>query len=114
MPLDPSLITPAAETGAEWPVGEVRAVAGGEYELGAEIARGATSQRLEARDNRHDRDVIIKRPLAGDDGARLRFERELRLLARLQHHGIVPIYEAGVLPTGEPFVSMPRVEGRTL
>src|SRR6185503_1794685 len=41
-------------------------------------------------------------------------ERELRLLARLQHHGIVPIYEAGVLPGGEPFVSMPRVEGRTL
>ena len=43
-----------------------------------------------------------------------RFEREARITARLQHPGIVPIYEIGCWPDGTPFYSMRMVEGRTL
>ena len=85
---------------------------GGDYELGAELARGRATSIVSARDRRHDRVVALKRPLGPGGGAR--FAREARLAARLQHRGIVPLYEAGHLPAGEPFLAMKRVEGRTL
>ena len=43
-----------------------------------------------------------------------RFEREARVTARLQHPGIVPIYEIGKWPDGTPFYTMRMVDGRTL
>ncbi len=43
-----------------------------------------------------------------------RFEREARVTARLQHPGIVPIYEIGRWPDGTPFYAMRMVDGRTL
>src|SRR3569623_865382 len=36
------------------------------------------------------------------------------ITARLQHPGIVPVYEAGRWPTGEPFFAMKLVSGRPL
>jgi eukaryotic-like serine/threonine-protein kinase len=44
----------------------------------------------------------------------LRFEREARVTARLQHPAIVPIYEIGKWPDGAPFYAMRMVEGRNL
>src|SRR5690606_36942985 len=46
--------------------------------------------------------------------ARLRFAREIRLTARLSHPHIVPLYEAGRWPSGEPFFAMKLVEGSSL
>ena len=43
-----------------------------------------------------------------------RFVREALLTARLQHPSIVPVYEAGRWPTGEPFYAMKLVAGRSL
>ncbi|MEO8553099.1 MAG: protein kinase, partial [Kofleriaceae bacterium] len=43
-----------------------------------------------------------------------RFEREALITARLEHPGIVPVYEAGRWPTGEPFFAMKLVSGRPL
>ena len=40
-----------------------------------------------------------------------RFQREALITARLQHPGIVPVYEAGRWPTGEPFFAMKLVVG---
>ena len=40
-----------------------------------------------------------------------RFQREALITARLQHPGIVPVYEAGRWPTGEPFFAMKLVLG---
>ncbi len=42
------------------------------------------------------------------------FQREIRALARLQHPGIAPLYEAGCTPDGEHFFAMELVEGETL
>jgi hypothetical protein len=53
--------------------------------------------------------------LADDQGERaVRFVREARLTARLEHPGIVPIHEAGRWPGGKPFYAMKMVSGRSL
>src|SRR5262249_62411512 len=43
-----------------------------------------------------------------------RFQREALITARLQPPGIVPVYEAGRWPSGEPFFAMKLVSGRPL
>src|SRR5262249_37763197 len=43
-----------------------------------------------------------------------RFEREVRLAARLQHPGVVPVYDAGFWASGEPFLVMKLVLGQSL
>ena len=43
-----------------------------------------------------------------------RFMREALVTARLQHPAIVPVYEAGRWPAGEPFYAMKLVSGRSL
>ena len=62
------------------------------------------------------RDVALKvltTELAQDDIAR-RLEREARVLAALDHPGIVAIHDAGVLADGRPFYVMRLVRGRRL
>src|SRR5262245_5382354 len=43
-----------------------------------------------------------------------RFLSEARISGRLQHPGIVPVYEVGSLPDTRPFIAMKLIEGRTL
>jgi serine/threonine protein kinase/formylglycine-generating enzyme required for sulfatase activity len=46
--------------------------------------------------------------------SRSRFLAEAQVVAQLQHPGIVPVYDLGELPSGEPYFTMPIVRGRTL
>ncbi|HVV82204.1 MAG TPA: protein kinase [Kofleriaceae bacterium] len=84
------------------------------YELGLEVARGGMGRILAARDLRVGRPVAVKELLGRSRALATRFEREARVTARLQHPGIVPIYEIGQWPDGTPFYSMRMVDGRTL
>jgi eukaryotic-like serine/threonine-protein kinase len=84
------------------------------YALGAEVARGGMGRILAARDLRVGRTVAVKELLGRSPQLAARFEREARVTARLQHPGIVPIYEIGQWPDGTPFYSMRLVDGRTL
>src|SRR5262245_20440550 len=62
------------------------------------------------------RDVALKvlvTELDGDDVAR-RLQREARVLASLEHPGIVAIHDAGTLADGRPFYIMRLVRGRRL
>src|SRR5262245_3206725 len=43
-----------------------------------------------------------------------RFLREARIQARLEHPAIVPVYELGSDPAGQPFFAMKRLAGVTL
>ncbi len=67
-----------------------------------------------ALDQRLGRDVAVKtaRGVDPDDDARL--VREARLTARLEHPGIVPVYDAGRAPDGRPRYAMRLVRGRPL
>jgi tetratricopeptide (TPR) repeat protein/tRNA A-37 threonylcarbamoyl transferase component Bud32 len=81
---------------------------------GEEIARGGMGRIIKARDRRLGRDIAIKELLYASADARVRFEREARITAQLQHPAIVNILEAGTWPSGEPFYVMKLVDGQSL
>ncbi len=70
---------------------------------------------FEARDPALDRAVAIKvlRPEAATAAAAARFTREARLLARLSHPNVVPVYQVGE-SDGLFWFAMARVRGETL
>ncbi len=84
------------------------------YRVEAEIGRGGMGRVLSARDLRIGRAVALKEALPAHPGARERFEREARITARLQHPGIVSVYEVGRWPDGRAFYAMPILSGRSL
>jgi WD40 repeat protein len=86
----------------------------GHYLIEGEHARGGLGRILEAYDQRLDRPVAIKELIDPRGDAIARFVREALVTARLQHPSIVPVYEAGRWPTGEPFYAMKLVTGRSL
>jgi predicted Ser/Thr protein kinase len=70
-----------------------------------------------AHDMRLDRDVAIKvvrADLIANPDARARFRREAQLVARLQHPGLVSVFDYGTLPGGAAFLVMEYVRGRDL
>jgi hypothetical protein len=81
------------------------------FALGAELGRGGMGRVVAATDVALQRPVAIKQPLGGD---RARFEREVRITARLEHPSIVPVHDAGRDDRGEPFYVMRRIEGEPL
>lgn len=92
------------------------AVIAGRYEMGAELGRGGMGVVHRATDRVLGRDVAVK--LLAVDAPAERFaeilRREFAVLARLEHPGIVPIYDAGVLEDGRVFYVMRLVEGKRL
>jgi WD40 repeat protein len=84
------------------------------YEIAGEFAQGAVGRILRARDRRLGRPVAIKELLSPSSDLQARFVAEAFITARLQHPSIVPVYEAGRWPTGEPFYAMKLVSGRSL
>lgn len=83
------------------------------YTIEGEFAKGGIGRILLARDSRLDRTVALKELLVMRGEEADRFVREVRITARLQHPSIVPVYEAGRWPSGEPFYAMRLVSGRS-
>jgi serine/threonine-protein kinase len=70
-----------------------------------------------ARDMRLDRLVavkVVRAELLGDVEARRRFRREAQIVARLQHPGIVAVFDYGTLPDGGAYLVMELVRGEDL
>jgi hypothetical protein len=93
------------------------------YRLDGELGSGGMAVVYRAHDLRHDRPVALKvlRPeLAAAIGAE-RFDREIRVAARLQHPNIVPLLDSGEVP-GDPAMGtgpilwyvMPLIDGESL
>ncbi len=82
------------------------------YTIVAEYGRGGMGRVLVARDKRLHRRVAIKELFNTEAHAQDRFVREALITARLQHPAIVPVFEAGRWPGGEPFYAMKLVAGR--
>lgn len=89
---------------------------GDRYEVHELLGRGGMGAVYRATDRLLGRDVALKvitTEIEQDDIAR-RLEREARVLAALEHPGIVAIHDAGMLSDGRPFYVMRLVRGRRL
>ncbi len=93
-----------------WPV-----FASGRYSIIDEIGRGGMGTVFLATDEELGREVAIKIPNSvANASLERRLQLEARVLATLEHPGIVPIHDAGRLADGRLFYVMKRVNGRTL
>lgn len=82
--------------------------------LGRTISSGGMGVVVEAYDAKLERRIALKLPRSDDPLAQKRFEREVKITARLQHPAIVPVYAAGTLGDGEKYYAMRLVDGETL
>ena len=84
------------------------------YRLVSLLGRGGTAEVWRAEDEALARDVALKLVTVPTDESAARAGEEARLLARLNHPGLVPVYDAGTDGRGRPWVVMELVEGETL
>jgi eukaryotic-like serine/threonine-protein kinase len=93
---------------------------GDRYVLERELGRGGMATVYLARDLKHDRPIALKvlHPELGQVLGPERFQREIRLAARLQHPHILTMLDSGDTATSDGTVrlwfTMPYVEGESL
>jgi predicted Ser/Thr protein kinase len=88
----------------------------GRYEIKAEIGRGGMATVYHAYDPRFEREVALKvlpREMLHDVQFRVRFEREAKTIAMLEHPAIVPVYDFGE-EEGQPYFVMRYMTGGSL
>jgi serine/threonine-protein kinase len=86
------------------------------YEIIESIGAGGMARVYRARDRELGREVALKvlHDPPPDPAAGERTLREARIIARLEHPGIVPVHDAGQTPDGRIFYVMKLVRGRRL
>src|ERR1051326_3542459 len=86
------------------------------YRLARELASGGMGTVYLAEDTELNRQVAIKVLNSPEitSELKLRMIREAQIIARLEHPGIVPVHDVGVLPDGRVFYAMKYVRGRRL
>jgi WD40 repeat protein len=84
------------------------------YDILGEHGRGGLGRVSRAHDRELGRDIAIKELISRGHLGEVRFLREALITARLEHPGIVPVYEAGRWADGTPFYAMKLVSGRPL
>ncbi len=106
-----SIVDPGASAAKLVPQGR------GNYQLLGEIARGGMGVILKGHDTDLGRDVAVK-VLDGDLAKRpevvQRFVEEAQIGGQLQHPGIVPVYELGLMADERPYFTMKLIKGHTL
>jgi tRNA A-37 threonylcarbamoyl transferase component Bud32 len=90
--------------------------ANGRYVLGGLIGEGATACVYEAQDTVLQREVAVKvfRDIDIGGSTSERIDEEARILARLAHPHLLPVYDTGCGADGRRFIVMPLVRGTTL
>jgi serine/threonine-protein kinase len=87
------------------------------YEILGELGQGGMGEVYKARHLALQRLVALKllrAGLRGQSELEGRFLEEAQLTGQLQHPGIPPVHEVGVLADGRPFLAMKLIQGRTL
>ncbi len=88
----------------------------GRYEIKSELGRGGMATVYRAYDPRFEREVALKvlpREFMHDGSFRIRFEREAKTIASLEHPAIVPVYDVGE-DDGQPYFVMRLMPGGSL
>jgi serine/threonine protein kinase len=95
---------------------ELPDLSGTRYRLLERVARGGMGVVYAAEDEKLQRRVALKvLDIPGTEGdLASRLVREARVLARLEHPGIVPVHDVGTLADGRVFYTMKFVEGQRL
>jgi eukaryotic-like serine/threonine-protein kinase len=104
--------SPRVATTEELPTVGTPTLAMGRYRLGARLGAGGFGSVYAARDERLGRPVAVKL-IPGGGPAPERAQREARAVARLDHHAIVALFDAGE-ENGCRYLVSELVEGRTL
>lgn len=87
------------------------------YEIKAELGIGGMATVFRAYDPLFEREVavkVLKRELLEDTQLRERFERETKIVAKLEHGAIVPVYDVGHDENKQLFYVMRYMSGGTL
>ncbi len=108
-------IQPATDPATSGTFHRLRTSLADRYQLERELGRGGMATVFLAKDLKHDREVAIKvlhPELAASLGAE-RFEREIKLAAKLQHPHILGLYDSGAVD-GLLYYVMPFVKGESL
>jgi eukaryotic-like serine/threonine-protein kinase len=96
-------------------VADLPDLTGTRYELVEPLGRGGMGAVYRVTDRALGRDVALKVLCGATDAASLaRLETEARILAQLEHPGIVPVHDVGTLPDGRLFYVMKLVRGQRL
>src|SRR5262250_4004502 len=95
---------------------ELPDLAGTRYRLLGQVARGGMGVVYAAEDETLERRVALKVLEVPGNESELasRLLREARVLALLEHPGIVPVHDVGTLADGRVFYTMKFVEGQRL
>ena len=103
--------------GAALKPGPAPHVVDNKYRIEQLLGRGGMGAVYRSRDMRLDRLValkVVRQELLEDGDARRRFRREAQIVARLQHPGIVSIFDFGTLAGGGAYLVMELVRGEDL
>ncbi|MBK7642644.1 MAG: SUMF1/EgtB/PvdO family nonheme iron enzyme [Planctomycetes bacterium] len=84
------------------------------YEARGALGRGGMGVVERVFDRVLEREVAVKRLRRTHASALRRFLAEARLVAALDHPGIVPVHDAGIDARGRPWFTMPLVSGTSL
>jgi len=87
------------------------------YQIMGEIARGGMGTILKGHDSDLGRDVAVKvldDEMSKNPAVVQRFVEEAQIGGQLQHPGIVPVYELGLMADDRPYFTMKLIKGRTL
>ncbi len=89
----------------------------GRYEIKSELGRGGMATVYRGYDPRFEREVAVKvlppELLHADPQFRVRFEREAKIIAQLEHPSIVPVYDVGE-ENNQPYFVMRFMSGGSL
>ena len=88
----------------------------GRYVIKSELGRGGMATVYRAYDPRFEREVALKvlpREFMNDGSFRVRFEREAKTIASLEHPAIVPVYDVGE-EDEQPYFVMRLMPGGSL
>ncbi|MBI4952938.1 MAG: SUMF1/EgtB/PvdO family nonheme iron enzyme [Myxococcales bacterium] len=90
-------------------------IAGARYRTLQALGAGGVGKVVRSRDREIGRDVALK-TLKDPNDPRLarKFLVEARVTAQLEHPNIVPVYDLGMLPSGQPYYTMRIVQRHSL
>ncbi|MCU1674123.1 MAG: putative serine/threonine protein kinase [Frankiales bacterium] len=99
---------------AAMPASGPERVIAGRYRMESLLGRGGTAEVWRCTDEALERQVALKLVTGSGGEDAHRVGDEARLLARLSHPGLVPVYDAGTDEASHPYVVMELVDGETL